>query len=46
MQRLSNSQLDNITGGNVWIGLGVVALIIFLAGIIEGYTNPGECNNE
>lgn len=46
MRRLSNGELNYITGGNIWIGLGVVAVIIFLAGIFEGYTNPGECNNE
>ncbi len=47
MQRLNNYELDNIIGGAVsWvgIGIGVSALVIFLSGVLEGYTNPGRCN--
>lgn len=46
MKALNNSQLNEVVGGNIWVGLGIVAFIIFLAGAIEGYTNPGRCNNE
>ena len=46
MKILNNNQLDNVVGGNLWVGLGIVAFIIFVAGILEGYTNPGVCNNE
>jgi len=46
MKALNNSQLNEVVGGNVWVGLGIVAFIIFLAGVIEGYTNPGRCNSE
>lgn len=45
MKILDNNQLDKVVGGNVWVGLGIVAFIIFLAGVIEGYTNPSSCNN-
>ena len=45
MNLLSDSELNNITGGGVWLVLGIVGFIIFLAGIFEGFTNPGRCNN-
>ena len=46
MRVLNSNQLDNVVGGNVWVGLGIVAFIIFLSGVFEGITNPGRCNNE
>lgn len=46
MKILDNRQLDNVVGGNVWVGLGIVAFIIFLSGVFEGITNPGRCNIE
>ena len=47
IEKISNKDLENISGGGVqWfaIGLGVAALVVFISGIIEGYTNPGRCN--
>lgn len=47
MQRLNDYELDNIIGGAVpWVGIGIAvsALVIFLSGVLEGYTNPGRCN--
>ena len=46
MKILNDCQLDNVVGGNVWVGLGIVAFIIFLSGVFEGITNPGRCNIE
>ena len=46
MVELKDNKLDKISGGGIeWVGIGVgiAALIIFIAGIIEGYTNPGRC---
>ena len=49
MERLSENKLGEICGGGVGtitlIVGGVVSLIIFISGIITGYTNPGRCNN-
>ncbi len=45
MKLLSDSQLESVTGGGVWLWLGIVGFIIFLAGVFEGFTNPGRCNN-
>ena len=39
MERLSENKLGEIYGG------GVVSLIVFISGVITGYTNPGRCNN-
>ena len=49
MERLDENKLGEIYGGGVGtitliIG-GVVSLIIFISGVITGYTNPGRCNN-
>lgn len=46
IERLSNDKLEKISGGGVeWLGVGlaIAAVVIFLAGVIEGYTNPGRC---
>ena len=49
MTRLNELEMNNIRGGAVGtvilIGIGVVALIVFLSGVISGYTNPEECHN-
>lgn len=47
IKKVSNEDLDKISGGGVeWfaVGLGIVTLIVFISGIIEGYTNPGRCS--
>lgn len=47
MVRLNDEKLERITGGGIeWLGicLIVVAVVVFLAGVIEGYTNPGRCD--
>lgn len=47
IKRISDKELDKISGGGVeWfaVGLGIVTLIVFISGIIEGYTNPGRCS--
>lgn len=46
MIKIEEKELDKINGGAVpfiWIGIGVVALIIFLAGFIDGLVNPEKC---
>lgn len=53
MKVLNDNELEKVTGGAigtttliVLIGIGVAALIVFLSGVFNGYTNPGRCNNE
>lgn len=49
MIELSDKELNNIEGGAavstcVGIGLVVSSIVIFLSGLIRGYTNPEGCN--
>lgn len=39
MERIEENQLEKINGGGatgIWIGIGIVSLVIFIAGFIEG----------
>ncbi len=45
MKNLEKDELNAITGGSVWTGIAVAAIIVFLSGILEGFTNPEGCNN-
>lgn len=47
MIELNNEHLSSIKGGgfNLGIILGVGALVVFIIGILDGYTNPTKCNN-
>lgn len=43
---IGNDELKRVTGGISTLGvIAVFALIIFISGVIEGFTNPGRCNN-
>lgn len=45
MKRLSNNELKRLKGGfSAWVGLGIAGAIVFLAGIIDGFTRPLTCN--
>lgn len=49
MIKLNENELNNIEGGaavstGIGIGMIVSAVVIFLSGIIRGYTNPEACN--
>ena len=44
MQRLNKNDLENVIGGfSVWMGIGIAAIVVFLAGVLEGITNPNKC---
>lgn len=46
MIKLEEKELERINGGAVpyiWIGIAVVALIIFISGFIDGLVNPKKC---
>lgn len=48
MRKINDNELDKISGGGIeWFGIGVAitTLIIFVSGIIEGFTNPGRCSD-
>lgn len=46
MSEITDDNLANITGGgvNVWVGVAIAAIVVFISGVIEGITNPGRCN--
>lgn len=42
---LSKDELLNVNGGiGGWAIVGIIAGIIFLVGVIDGYTRPSKCN--
>lgn len=44
MQKIEDDKLKRIKGGfSVWTFVGITAIIAFLVGVIEGYTNPKGC---
>ena len=46
MQKVDDLSLTKVTGGISIIGvIAIAAIIIFIAGVLEGYTDPGECGN-
>ena len=45
MEKVNNLELQKITGGVSALALvGIAALIIFISGVLDGFTNPGRCN--
>ena len=47
MRLINDNELDNIKGGGVspvLVAVIVTAVVIFLAGVIDGITNPERCN--
>ena len=47
MKTLDTQKMLAIEGGALNWGLlgGLAAIITFLAGLFDGYTNPNKCNN-
>lgn len=46
MVLLKENELNNIKGGfGPWLAIGIGAVIVFLAGLIDGYTRPIKCND-
>lgn len=49
MKKIQNKEeLSKIIGGEltIWTCLGIGALIVFITGIITGYTYPESCNKK
>ena len=44
MKTLNLTELEQIKGGVFgWTVIGISAIIVFLAGVFEGITNPNPC---
>ena len=45
MKELSQKELCDINGGShLALGLGIIAGITFIIGVIDGYVRPLKCN--
>lgn len=46
MKTIESLELENLKGGgiSVWAGVGIAAIVVFLAGVVEGITNPNRCH--
>ncbi len=47
MLELTKKEMDEVSGGGISWGIasGIIAGIIFIIGLIDGYTNPKKCRN-
>jgi len=47
MEKLNEKEMLEVTGGSVSVGLvaTIAGAIVFIAGLISGYTNPASCND-
>ncbi len=47
MKKIDEVRLKNMKGGfSIMAGLGIAAVIAFLAGFIEGYVHPRACGGD
>lgn len=44
MQELSKQELRQIKGGGIGLGIAIVAGVIFIIGVIDGYVRPLRCH--
>lgn len=46
MSKISNDKLEKVKGGAnvVLVGVAIAAIVVFISGVIEGFTNPGRCS--
>jgi len=43
---LNEKQMHEVVGGASWtVASAIVAGIIYIIGVVSGYTNPTRCNN-
>ena len=45
---LTKEEMYEIDGGGVNIGVivGICAGVVYIIGVLSGYTNPNKCNNK
>ncbi len=44
MKKLTEEEMKKVEGGiSVWIGVGIAALTVFLAGFLDGIVHPKNC---
>lgn len=46
MNNISKENLEKLEGGvSIWLGVAIVAAVIFVVGVVDGYVRPLKCNN-
>lgn len=47
IEEINKDKLKKIDGGGLSFlaGVGIVSLVIFAVGVIDGYVNPEKCRN-
>lgn len=44
MEKLTEKELREVEGGiSLWVGIGIGALAVFLAGLLDGAVHPKTC---
>lgn len=44
MKLMSDLELEQVKGGvSGWVLVGIAAVVVFLAGVLEGITSPNPC---
>ncbi len=44
MKTLTKEEMMQVKGGiSVWVGVGIAALAVFLAGLVDGIVHPNPC---
>lgn len=44
MRNLNDQELQQLKGGfSLWAGIGIAAIVVFLAGVLEGIVHPRTC---
>lgn len=38
-----NKETNDILGGGIFIGIGIIGFVSFVIGIFDGYTRPLKC---
>lgn len=46
MEEIKEKELQSIQGGgiSIWGGIGIVAGVLFLIGVVDGFVRPLKCN--
>lgn len=44
MKEISKQELKTIRGGGFGLGIAIVAGVIFIIGVIDGFVRPLRCN--
>ncbi len=45
MQVMTKEELEKVEGGlSFWGGVGIVGVVLFIIGLVDGFTRPLDCH--